>query len=362
MKKRYTINLGGNRMSVGIVGYGSYVPKHRIKVEEIAKVWGADAPSYKKGLMLEEKSVPAPDEDTITMSVTAGRRAIARAKIDPIEIGAVYIGSESHPYAVKPSGTVVAEALGAVPECRCADYEFACKAGSEGMAVCIGLVKAGMVKYGLGIGADTSQGAPGDALEYSAAAGAAAFIMGESDLIAECEETYSFMTDTPDFWRREYMHYPEHAGRFTGEPAYFKHVLGSAKGMMKKTNTKPSDFKYVIFHQPNGKFPLKAGKMLGFSRKQIDPGWLVNKLGNTYSGSSPMGLTSTLDISNPGDRILMVSYGSGSGSDSFIFKVTDRINDVRDLAPKTRDLLDNDKIYIDYGTYAKFREKIRKAR
>jgi len=88
----------------GIIGYGAYIPRNRIKVEEIAKVWGADAPSYKKGLMLEEKSVPSPDQDTITMSVEASKYALKRAKIDPREIGAVYVGSESHPYAVKPSG------------------------------------------------------------------------------------------------------------------------------------------------------------------------------------------------------------------------------------------------------------------
>ena len=217
-------------MEVGIVGYGAYVPRHRIKVEEIAKVWGADAPSYKKGLMLREKSVPAPDQDTITMSVESARHAVRRAGIDPADIGAIYVGSESHPYAVKPSGTVVAEAIGATPDIHCADIEFACKAGSEGMFVALSLVKAGQMDYALAIGADTSQGAPGDALEYSASAGAAAFIMGREKVVAVCEDTYAFMTDTPDFWRREYQFYPRHAGRFTGEPAYFKHVLTCARG------------------------------------------------------------------------------------------------------------------------------------
>ena len=99
---------------VGITGYGANMPRYRIKVEEIAKVWGADAPAYKRGLMLYEKSVPAPDQDTITMSVEATKNALKRAGIDPIDIGAVYVGSESHPYAVKPSGTVLAEAIGAV--------------------------------------------------------------------------------------------------------------------------------------------------------------------------------------------------------------------------------------------------------
>ena len=346
---------------VGIVGYGAYVPKHRIKVEEIAKVWGADAESYKRGLMLREKSVPAPDEDTITMSVEATRNALMRCDVSPRDIGAVYVGSESHPYAVKPSGTVLAEAVGATPDIHCADYEFACKAGSEAMFVALSLVKAGEMPYALAVGGDTSQGAPGDALEYSAAAGAAAFIMGSTDLIAVCEHTYSFMTDTPDFWRREYQYYPRHASRFTGEPAYFKHVTGAANGILERTGMKAGDFNYAIFHQPNGKFPMRVGKMLGFSKEQIEPGWLSPTLGNTYSGSSPMGLTATLDISKPGDKILMVSYGSGAGSDAFIWTVTEKIDKVRDNAAKTREQLESDIRYVDYGTYAKFRGKIKKA-
>jgi hydroxymethylglutaryl-CoA synthase len=345
----------------GIIGYGAYIPRNRIKVEEIAKVWGADAPSYKKGLRLEEKSVPSPDQDTITMAVEASKRALKRAGIDPTEIGAVYVGSESHPYAVKPSGTVLAEALNATPAVHSADFEFACKAGTEAMFVALNLVRSGAVKFGLAVGADTSQGAPGDALEYSAAAGAAAFLFGRDSVVAEALETFSYTTDTPDFWRREYQYYPQHGGRFTGDPAYFKHVTGAAEGIMAKAKMKPSDFQYVVFHQPNGKFPFRAGELLGFEKKQIEPGWLVSRLGNTYSGSSPLGLTATLDVSKPGDMILVVSYGSGSGSDSFIFKVTKRIDEVRNLAPRTRDLLDNDKNYLEYGVYAKYRRKIRKA-
>jgi hydroxymethylglutaryl-CoA synthase len=116
---------------IGIVGYGSYIPRYRIKLEEIAKVWGADAPSYKRGLVLFEKSIPAPDQDVITMSVEAARSALVRAGIDGVNVNALYIGSESHPYAVKPSGTTVAEAIGATPNCHVADFEFACKAGQK---------------------------------------------------------------------------------------------------------------------------------------------------------------------------------------------------------------------------------------
>jgi len=343
----------------GIVGYGAYAPRYRIKVEEIAKVWGADAPSYKRGLKLVEKSVPAPDQDVITMSVEASRNALKRARINPSDIGAVYVGSESHPYAVKPSGTVVGEAIGATPDIHCADLEFACKAGSEGMFIALSLIDAGKMDYALAIGADTSQGAPGDALEYSAAAGAAAFIFGAKDTVADVEHTFSFMTDTPDFWRREYMHYPRHAGRFTGMPAYFKHVTGCATALLDMAGKKPEDFDYAIFHQPNGKFPLTVGKKLGFTDKQMEPGLLCPRLGNTYSGSSPMGLTAVLDIVKPGMSVFMCSYGSGAGSDGFIYRITDRITEVQDLALKTTDYLDKNQMYLEYGTYAKYRKKIR---
>ena len=345
----------------GIVGYGAHLPRHRIKVEEIAKVWGADAPSYKKGLMLREKSVPPPDMDTITLSVEAARRALIRAQnVDPKDIGAIYIGSESHPYAVKPSGTTVAEAIGATPDIHCADFEFACKAGSEAMFVALSHVDAGHMKYALGIAADTSQGAPSDALEFSAAAGAAAFIMGKDNLIADCLDTHSFMTDMPDFWRREHEFYPQHAGRFTGEEAYFATTKGASIALLKKSGMKPADFKYAVFHQPNGKFPQRVARELGFTQEQIDPGWLAPRLGNTYSGASPIGLSATLDVSQPGDLIFMCSYGSGAGSDAFIWKVTERINEVRDLTVRTHKLLDENVTYIDYGTYAKFRHKIKK--
>ena len=343
---------------VGIIGYGSYLPRYRIKVEDIAHQWGRDPETIKRGLLLKEKTVPGLDEDTITISVEAVKNALKRTDIDPEEIGALYIGSESHPYAVKPSGTVVAEALGIVPNVHTADYEFACKAGTEAMFVAYSLVKADVVKYAVGIGADTSQGAPGDALEFSASAGGSAFIFGKEGVVAEVLETFSYTTDTPDFWRREGAFYPLHGGRFTGEPAYFKHILGAGRAILEKSGYTASDFTYVIFHMPNGKFPLTVGKRLGFKKEQMEPGWIVNLMGNTYSGSSPTGFSATLDVAKPEDLILLVSFGSGAGSDAFIFRVTERINEVRDKANKVRYMLENNRIYLDYGQYAKFRGKI----
>ncbi|MDD3407199.1 MAG: hydroxymethylglutaryl-CoA synthase [Methanomicrobium sp.] len=344
---------------VGIITYGAYIPRYRIKTEEIARVWGSNGAEIANGLGVFEKSVPDLDEDTLTISVNAARFALARRAVNPDDIGAIYVGSESHPYAVKPTSVTVGEAIGATPVMTAADFEFACKAGTAGIQTCMGLVKSKMVKYGVAIGADIAQGAPGDALEYTAAAGGAAFVIGNDDVIAEINDTCSYSSDTPDFWRREGQAYPRHGGRFSGEPAYFKHIQGAANLMMEKMGTKPSDYDYAIFHQPNAKFPRTVAAMLKFTSEQIKPGLAVPRLGNTYSGAVPVGLSATLDIAKPGDRIFVTSYGSGSGSDAFDITVTDAIETKidRKAAPGVEDLL-NDKVYLDYALYAKHKGKI----
>ena len=345
-------------MDAGIVSYGAYVPRYRITPEEIGSVWGTDGAAMGASLGVKRKSVPAPDEDTITISTEALRVALLRGAIDPQEIGAVYVGSESHPYAVKPTATVVSQAVGATPNLTAADFEFACKAGTAAIQTCMGMVGSGMIRYGVAIGSDTSQGAPGDALEYSASAGGAAFVIGRERVIARILDTVSYTTDTPDFWRREGQRYPSHSGRFTGEPAYFRHVTECAHRMMERSGTAAKDYAHVVFHQPNGKFPQRVGRQLGFTEAQMRHGLVTPFLGNTYSGAALIGLANVLDHAEPNQRILVVGYGSGAGSDAFDLVTTDALAtfDRRHGIP-VQTFLDEG-VELNYATYAKFRGKI----
>jgi hydroxymethylglutaryl-CoA synthase len=343
----------------GIVGYGAYIPRYRIRSREIARVWGEDPKRIEDGLGILEKAVANVDEDTATIGVAAGKNAILRAGVNPKDIGAVYVGSESHPYVVKSSSSIIAESLNITPELSAADLEFACRAGTSGIIMCMGLVDANYVKYGMAIGADTAQGKPGDALEYSAGCGGGAYIIGKNkESLAIIDDFYSYSTDTPDFWRREGQDFPSHGGRFTGEPAYFKHVLNATNGLLKKTGMKLTDFDHVIFHQPNAKFPLVAAKKLGIPSEKLKLGLLTPQIGNTYSGAVPVGLSNILDNAKPGEKILATSFGSGAGSDSFSITVTDKIEKARDRAPKTMDYV-NEKEYIDYSMYVKIRGKLK---
>jgi hydroxymethylglutaryl-CoA synthase len=339
---------------VGIVGYGAYVPRYRLPGSEVDRVWTEG----QGGSPIEEKAVPGPDEDTATMSIEAARNALRRAGVDPTAIRAVWVGSESHPYAVKPTSTIVAEAIGAVPVTQAADWEFACKAGTEALQAAMGLVGSGMADYALAIGMDTAQGRPGDALEYTAGAGGAAYIVGPAaESLATIEGSFSYVTDTPDFFRRPYQHYPQHASRFTGDPAYFKHVLAASRQLMEALGTTPQDYAAAVFHQPNPKFPERAARTLGFKPEQTRTGLLCPLVGNTYAGSSLLGLTAILDVARPGDRVLLVSFGSGAGSDAFSLRVTNKIEECRDRAPRTQVYVER-RAPIDYGTYVRYRKKL----
>jgi hydroxymethylglutaryl-CoA synthase len=341
---------------VGIIGYGAYVPRYRLPAAEVARVWtGGEG-----GTPVKEKSVPGLDEDVITMSIEAARNALARAGIDPFELRAVWVGSESHPYSVKPTGTIVAEAIGATPAVSAGDWEFACKAGTEALTAGMGMVGSGMAKYAMAIGMDTAQGRPGDALEYTAAAGGAAYILGPADeALAVIASSYSYVSDTPDFFRRADQKYPEHGQRFTGEPAYFKHITSAAEAMLEMSGAKPEDFAYAVFHQPNAKFPQRAASLLGFKPEQIAPGLLSPVIGNTYAGAAMIGLSAVLDIAKPGERVLMVSFGSGAGSDAFDIRVTDKISERQNKAVTTQEYIAR-RTPIDYGTYVRYRGKLAK--
>ncbi len=352
---------------VGIVSYGTYIPEFRLRVADIAGAWHKEAQEVIGSLGLMEKSVPAADEDAVTIALESALQCFQSSKKTPSDVEALFVGSESHPYAVNPTSTIVGELLGVGRNYLAADLEFACKAATAGMEALAGLIEAKHIALGLAIGADTAQSKPHDSLEYTSAAAGVAVLMsreagsrsaGGGKLIANLLSYTSYSSDTPDFWRRDGIQYPSHAGRFTGEPAYFAHVMGAAQLLMKKTNVTPEGIDYCVFHMPNGKFPRDVARRLGFTNEQLAPSLIVDHIGNPYSASSLMGLAAVLDIAKPGQTIFMVSYGSGAGSDAFLWKVTDQITSYRRKKRQTVAEQMAKKTYIDYVGYLKRTHKI----
>jgi len=335
----------------GIVGYGVYTSRFRIKDGGI------------------ERSVPYIDEDSVTAAVEAGKLALIHAGIDSKTIGKVYVGSESNPYAVKPIASKVAQVLKLgeededVQSVDAVDTEFACKAATsmfKDAAALVSFPNSG-VRYAMVIGSDNSQaaprGCPGGELDLFVGYGASAFLFGKQDVIAEVEGWYSCTSDTPDFWRRDGQEFPMHGGRFTGDPAYFKHVRKAALRLMEKLSLKPEDINYFVPHQPNPQFPVRVAKELGFRPDQYEVSLQVKKFGNTYSGCSPIGLAAVLDVAKPGELVLIASYGSGAGSDAYLLRTTGQIIEKRNRQRITvASQAENPFIeFVDYPTYRRLK-------
>jgi len=337
----------------GIVGYGVYTSRFRYKEPTI------------------ERAVPFLDEDAITAAVEAGKMALIQSGIDYSLVNKVYVGSESNPYAVKPIASKVAQVLKLGEEDKtegiqyvdAIDTEFACKAATSVFKDAASLVyyPENHDAYAIVIGTDNSQaaprGEPGGELDFFVGFGGCCFIFGMQDVIAELEGWHSCTSDTPDFWRRDLEPYPSHGGRFTGDPAYFKHVAKAASKLMEKLRLQPSDVDYFVSHQPNLNFPTRVAAQLGFKEEQFLPSLQVAKFGNCYSGASPIGLAAVLDQAKPDDRILLTSYGSGAGSDAYSFITTSQLPEKRNRQKFTIQYQgENPHIeYVDYTTYRKLK-------
>lgn len=346
---------------VGIVSYGTYIPRNRIRIADIAAAWKKDVDEVVRSLGLTDKSVPGFDEDAATIAVEAAIASLATYQGKAGDIDVMFVGSESHPYAVNPTSTIVGELLGIGHNYLAVDMEFACKAGTTAIQAIAGLIAAGHARNGMAIGTDTAQGKPHDFLEYTAAAGGAAFLLGSDHVAAKLLADTSYSSDTPDFWRRDGMRYPSHAGRFTGEPAYYRHVMGAATRLLEMTKTKPTDYAYCIFHSPNGKFPREVARRLGFTSEQLAPSLLVDYIGNAYSATTMLGLAAVLDIAKANQKIFMVSYGSGAGSDAFVWETTKELLGLQKKRGKTKQLVSHQvqqKTYVDYVQFLRMTHKV----
>ncbi len=102
--------------SVGILGYGLYLPERKMTAREIAQatagVWSEEAVIEKLGIV--EKRIPGPNDGTQQMGVWAAEDALERTSLDPAEIDLLLcMGEEWKEYPLTTSGIYIQEQIGA---------------------------------------------------------------------------------------------------------------------------------------------------------------------------------------------------------------------------------------------------------
>jgi len=331
---------------------------------------------YNQRLMLREKVVPGPNEDSLTAGIRSLNYAIRRAGIDAHQIDALFVVSESYPYAVK-SSTAIAGKAGVTDLKFGVRGEFACKPFGEFLDIGAALIDSDRCRYVAVTATDASQGAPGDDLEFSASFYSTTIILGKEKGIAAIKGRTSINYDFSDFIRKEGQAFPEHEGQGTSL-AFRGMILSTLKKHLERYQDLTPEClstKTWVIHSPNGSFPNEAlvdisnhfgvklaekefdgnGKMLGI-KPIVKVSNLAPDIGNGYSATVPTALCNAMETAESGDEIMTVLYGSGAGSDVISIKLqVDGSEVANNGVPTVQEQIDY-KQKISVEDYFKFRD------
>ena len=299
---------------VGIVSYGAYVPRYRLSRKTISTAMGWFSGTGVPG----EKAVANYDEDSVTMAVAAGFDSLTGVGMETLE--ALYFATTTAPYKERQDAGIVAAALDLNGDVRTADFTDSSKAGTAALIAGCDAVKGASAKTVLVCASDCRVAKPGSFEEGNYGDGAAAFVIGDSRVIAALGGSYSVARDFTDRWRVEddrFVHTSE--DRWIRDEGYTKFIGQAISGLLKKYGLSPKDFAKVIYPCLYVREHAAIGKSLGFKPEQIQQE-LLTTVGDSGAAHPLMMLVAALQDAKPGEKILVASYGNGS--DAVFFEVT----------------------------------------
>ncbi len=334
-------------MAVGISGYSVYVPRLRIKKEDYAKAWGSF-----QAAGVSEKSVMGFDEDVLTAAAKVSRGALESVPLPSGKVTRFALASTSAPYKEKMlSGTVLVN-VGMPNAAFASDHTTSTRSGTEALISAVEHVRANQGGVAVVAAADAPRASMWDPIEHPMGAGAAGFVISSEDLIAEVEGTASFAME---HFGERFRPAGEEALQDLGVKKFFASAFTACttkacSALVKKLGAKPEEYAHVVIQQPDAKTPGSVAGKLMFNDAQMASGLISASLGDLGAASTPVGLAAALDSAKVGDRIMVVSYGSGAGSDAVSLRV---VSD-RKTSPGYKAQLEK-KEYIDYIQYLKLK-------
>ncbi|UCE80360.1 MAG: hydroxymethylglutaryl-CoA synthase [Methanobacteriota archaeon] len=338
-------------MAVGISGYGVAVPRLRVKKEEYAKAWGSF-----RAAGVKEKAVMGFDEDVLTMAAKVSRRALSSVPISADRITRFAFASTSAPYGEKLlSGTIITN-IGAPSDAFVSDHTTSSRAGTEAVIAGMEHLRSNPEGCTVVSAADAPKASMWKSIEHGLGAGAAGFVLSKENLIAEIEGHASFACE--HFGERfksnsEDLIQDLEVRKFA-QSSFVGATTKAATNLMTSLKSKPDDYAHIVIQQPDARMPATIAKKLGFDPEKLVKGSVVSEMGDIGAASTLVGLAAALDSAQMGEKILVVSYGSGAASDAISLKVVGE----RRASPSVRTEIER-KEYIDYIQYLKLKGAIR---
>lgn len=338
-----------SKEKVGIVAAGVYLPRYRLKREAIAAAWGNPAV---KG----EKAIANYDEDSVTFAVEAAFNCL-----DAIDLGVVdglFFASTSGPYAEKEHANLIRAVVDLKETSITGDFAHSLRSGTQALRSALDAIGNGSARNVLVTVAEQRACEPGSEPEMHFGDGAAAILVGSTDLLAELEGTYSLSYEFTDYRRRDrdlYVRWGDPAFAITH--GYRNTMRDCISGFLQKQRLGSKDVQKIAIYTPDARGYRRVARDLGFNLETqvLEP--FYDQVGIIGSAHPLLLLMCALEEAHPGDRILVASYGSG-GSDVFLFRATERISEWKPRKP-LRSFLDKRKEVFNYNQYLRFRDYIK---
>ncbi|HEY7910336.1 MAG TPA: OB-fold domain-containing protein [Blastocatellia bacterium] len=332
----------------GITAFGAYIPYLRLPHKEIARAWGGRATDG-------ERAVANVDEDSITLAVEAVRDLLAGD--DASNIDGLVFASTTSPYAEKQASALIATVADLRHDVRTADYTGSLRSATTALRAAIDSIGAGSASNIIIASADTRLAPPRSAGERIFGDAASAVSVGRDNVIAELVASHSVVDEITDLWRRPGDDFV--AGweeRFAISQGYQRVVRQAVGELFERTAIGPAEISKAIFYAPDPGTLASTARALGLRPEQL-PDHLFSTVGNTGAAMPLLVLSSVLESAQPGEKLLVVGYGSGA--DALLFEVTGEIERQRKAARRgVSGYLRSKTLMESYERYAKFRELI----
>ena len=304
----------------GIVSFGAYIPIYRLSRELVWLTWG--------GMPVGgERAVANFDEDSITMAVEAGANCLQG--IDRDSVDALFLASTSTPYREKQCANIVAEALDLKRSTRTADFTNSLRSATIAMRAALDAIAAGSAQRVLVVAADCRMGHPSTEYEQAFGDGAAAVLLGDTDVVATIDGSHTHYDDIMDIWRLDSDQFVRSwEDRFIITHGYLDNMQEAVDGLLGQHGLAPSDFSKAVLYAHDGRRHQQLARRLNLDAKTQIQDNMFTSVGNTGSAYTLMMLVGALEEAEPGQKMLVANYADGA--DAFILTTTDAIKNARD--------------------------------
>ncbi len=333
----------------GIIGYGVYVPKHRIKQQDIGIPWG--------GFGMGEKAICGWDEDIVSIAAEALDNAMKNSGVKAADVGALYMGTASSHMVELQLSPILAELQDLSSRATVLDLTGTVNAVGNALSQCLMAIEAKRIDCGIVVGTENRMVGPGSDAEVSFGAAAVAMVIGTKGTIADIEGVESYRSLFIDRWRNVKDPWVSNLfdQRFFRDDGYAKHIEEASKALMARIGKTPADYKMALFPQVDSRVPAGAGKAVGI--KNLFPD-LTMAIGDVGGVSPFLCLTGALDNAKAGERFLVSSYGSGMAT-SFSIVAKEGVEKHKGKTKNLEQYIGR-KTYVDYPAYLRIAGNLRR--